>query len=113
MAIKRRMTLRNAGGFLSFGLVMGLLPLLAPSWFPRTGIDGTSTRALWLEVMGVMQTLLGGGPLVWKIAVPALVRWLAYVPAPVSSVPKPAAPVLVFEPPVTLAPAAAQLAEAA
>lgn len=76
------MNLRNAWGFLSFGLVMGLLPVLAPTWFPPTGTDGTSARALWLELMGVVQTLLGGVRVLWQVAVPAAIRWLAFVPSP-------------------------------
>ena len=54
------MNLRDAWGFLSFGLVMGLLPVLVPSWFPPTTLDGSSGRAWWLEVMRVVQTGLGG-----------------------------------------------------
>jgi len=80
------MTIRDAWGFLSFGLVMGLLPVLAPSWFPPTTLDGGSGRALWLEVMGVVQTGLGGGRLLWEFAVPAIVRWLTYTPPALASV---------------------------
>lgn len=76
------MNIRNAWGFLSFGLVMSLLPLLRPAWFPSTGIDGTSARALWLQLMGAVQTLLGGAQVLWRIALPALIRGLAPGPSP-------------------------------
>lgn len=69
---------------------MGLLPQLAPTWFPPTGLDGSSARALWLELMGVVQTLLGGAHVLREMAVPAAIRWLAVTPPPV-------APVLPFE----------------
>ena len=85
---------RNAWGFVSFGTVMSLLPLLAPAWFPPTGIDGASTRAIWLEVMGVFQLLLGGVRVLWHAVVPAFVRWLAFTPPPIA----PLAPVVEFEP---------------
>ena len=84
---------RNAWGFVSFGTVMSVLPLLAPAWFPPTGIDGTSARAIWLEVMGVVQLLLGGLRVLWHAAVPAFVQWLAFTPPPAA----PIAPVVAFE----------------
>jgi hypothetical protein len=74
------MNIRNAWGFLSFGLVMGLLPLLAPTWFPPTGIDGSSARAMWLQLMGVVQTALGGVVVLGQFVVPVAIRWLAFVP---------------------------------
>jgi hypothetical protein len=74
------MNIRDAWGFLSFGLVMGLLPSFAPAWFPPTGIDGSSARAMWLELMGAVQTSLGGGRVLWPMVGPAVTRWLAYVP---------------------------------
>ncbi len=96
------MNLRNAWGFLSFGLVMGLLPLLAPAWFPPTGMDGTSARALWLELMGAVQALLGGVRVLWQVAVPAAIRWLTFVPPP-------PAVVVPFEPEATRLPVAPAL----
>ena len=76
------MNIRNAWGFLSFGLVMSLLPLLRPAWFPSTGMDGTSARALWLELMGAVQTLLGGAQVLWRIALPAAIRGMALERSP-------------------------------
>lgn len=49
----------NAFGFLGVGLAMWLLPALAPSWFTHVAIDGSSTRALWLQVMGPVQVAIG------------------------------------------------------
>lgn len=38
---------------------MWTLPLVAPSLFPPTAIDGSSTRAIWLQLMGLVQTVIG------------------------------------------------------
>ena len=84
---------RNAWGFLSFGFIMGLLPLLKSEWFPPTGVDGTSTRVIWLELMGIIQLLLGGTGVIWLGAIPAAIHWLAFTPPP----PSPVAPVIAFE----------------
>lgn len=54
----------NALGFLTVGLTMCLLPAVVPGWFPHVAVDGTSTRALWSEVMGVVQCCLALGFLV-------------------------------------------------
>lgn len=91
------MNLRDAWVFLSFGLVMGLLPVIAPAWFPPTALDGSSGHALWLELMGLVQTGIGGGCVLWKFGVPAFVRWLAYN-TPAAPTPPPVASVLAFEP---------------
>lgn len=48
------MNFKHAIGFMVVGAVFGLLPTLAPSWCPATGVDGSSTRALWLEVMSTV-----------------------------------------------------------
>src|SRR2546430_872252 len=45
----RIMKIGNAFGFIFYGVLMGLLPAVAPTWFPPTAIDGSSGRALWLE----------------------------------------------------------------
>ena len=78
------MNAHNAWGFFSFGLVMGLLPVLAPAWFPPIGIDGSSGRALWLELMGAVQVALGGLRVLQDLALPALARWLALAPSPLA-----------------------------
>ncbi len=55
------MNFANALGFVGFGITMWLLPHLAPGWFPHTAIDGSSTRALWVQMMGFVQCTLGLG----------------------------------------------------
>jgi hypothetical protein len=62
----------NAAGFVCLGLAMGMLPVLAPGWFPPAAIDGSSARALWLEFMGVLQLLVGGGFLLRAILASAM-----------------------------------------
>lgn len=49
------MKLNHAFGFLLLGTVFGLLPRFAPGWCPVTGVDGTSARELWLQLMGAVQ----------------------------------------------------------
>ncbi len=56
---QRPMNPANAFGFLVLGIVMWALPVAFPAWFPASAIDGSSTRAIWLEVMGVVQAGLG------------------------------------------------------
>lgn len=91
----------NACGFFLLGLAMWMLPVWAPEYFPANGLDGSSTRALWLQTVGVVQALIG----VWFIAslglVPAIARWLANAPAlqprwKNAPVPANAAPVAAF-----------------
>ena len=53
------MTACNAIAFSLFGLVMGFLPAIFPAYFPPTGVQDTSTSALWLEFMGTIQGFLG------------------------------------------------------
>jgi hypothetical protein len=48
------MNLNHAFGFLFVGTVFGLLPRFAPGWCPATGIDGTSARELWLQLMSAL-----------------------------------------------------------
>jgi len=47
---------------------MVLAPFVAPHAFPATAIDGTSTRALWVQVMGIVQASLGGGFLLRELS---------------------------------------------
>lgn len=49
----------NSFGFVLVGAVMVMMPMLAPEVFPPTGFDGTSARALWLEVVGGAQMAIG------------------------------------------------------
>ena len=55
------MKLSDAPGFLVIGSLMSFLPALLPAYFPATGPDGTNTSALWLEVMGGVNNLVGIG----------------------------------------------------
>jgi hypothetical protein len=68
------MNAMNAVVFAALGSVMEILPRLFPSWFPPTGSDQSSTRALWLAVMGALQMALGAGFIVRCHLVPAIFR---------------------------------------
>jgi hypothetical protein len=71
----------NAVVFTAFGSAMEILPKVFPSWFPPTGSDQASTRALWLAIMGAVQISIGIGFIVWAHLVPAVYRILSSVPA--------------------------------
>jgi len=63
---------------------MSFLPAFLPAYFPATGLDGTNTSALWLEVMGAVNNLIGIS-LVARVVPAAVTRMLAWrmpVPAP-------------------------------
>lgn len=62
------------------GAVFALLPRLAPGWFPLTGIDGTSPRMMWLQVMSVLQLGLGLSYFAHRTVV-GLASLLEYAPA--------------------------------
>lgn len=70
----------NAVIFALIGFVMELLPVAFPSWFPPTGCDQSSARALWLDTMGAVQAGLGLGYMVRAHVVPFAARMFA-VPA--------------------------------
>jgi hypothetical protein len=70
----------NALIFTTIGLIMGALPTLFPSHFPPTGADSASTRALWLNVMGAAQIILGVGYLIRTHLVPVTARLLTSLP---------------------------------
>jgi hypothetical protein len=53
---------------------MEVLPKVFPSWFPPTGSDQSSTRALWLALMGAVQISIGMGFIVRAHVVPAVLR---------------------------------------
>lgn len=48
------MNLNHAFGFLFVGTVFGLLPRFAPGLCPVTGVDGTSAREIWLQLMSAL-----------------------------------------------------------
>ena len=53
------MTTNNSLVFLLLGVAMFCAPGELPQFFPANAGDGSCTSALWLEVMGVAQALLG------------------------------------------------------
>jgi hypothetical protein len=67
------MNLANAIAFLVMGTVMEVLPEAFPGWFPRTGLDGTSARALWLHLMGFVEAGISTAFCVTEFVVP----WVA------------------------------------
>jgi len=71
----------NALIFGLFGTSMELLPRAFPSWFPPTGADQASARALWLEVMGAVQIALGAGYMLRAYFVPGVLRIFSAAPA--------------------------------
>jgi hypothetical protein len=75
------MNVLNALIFAAFGAVMEVLPEVFPSWFVRTGADCSSARALWLDVMGVVQIGMGLGCIVSAHLAPFAVRFLSTEPA--------------------------------
>jgi hypothetical protein len=58
------MNATNALLFAVFGFAMEIAPRAFPSFFPHTGGDQYSGRALWLFVMGAAQITVGVGFLV-------------------------------------------------
>jgi hypothetical protein len=71
----------NALAFAALGSVMEILPKMFPSWFPPTGSDQWSTRAVWLGLMGAVQITLGVGFIVRAHVVPFLFSIVSSAPA--------------------------------
>lgn len=72
------MNTQNACGFVSVGLAMWLLPLLAPTLVEPASTVAESTRALWLLVMGFVNTAVGSGWLLhsgWLRWQPRVAAW--------------------------------------
>lgn len=74
------MTTINAYCFLALGTAMNLLPLLAPGAFPG-GIDGANTSALWLQLMGWVNGMLGASYVARLEVLPFVVQVLTWRPA--------------------------------
>ena len=53
------MNFRHALGFFAVGAVLVLIPRIAPGWCPADGVDGSSTRTIWLQIMSFVQMGLG------------------------------------------------------
>jgi hypothetical protein len=75
------MTTIHAYSFLVLGWGLGLLPLVAPGYFPPTGLDGSSTSALWLQLMGGVNGAVGTGYVARLQVLPAVAQVLAWRPA--------------------------------
>lgn len=56
---------------------MWLLPILLPASFPHVAVDGSSTRALWTQLMGLVELVLGAGYLGRHWCLPAFASWLS------------------------------------
>jgi hypothetical protein len=77
MKSTHEMNPRNGFAFLAVGFFMWLLPALTPGLFPTPYYGGANSQALWLEGMGVIQLLLGGGLVIRHFLLPAATRWMA------------------------------------
>jgi len=75
------MTTIHAYAFLTLGGVLNLLPLLAPAHIPPNSPDGSSTSALWLQLMGWVNGGLGAGYAARLQVLPAVAQVLAWRPA--------------------------------
>jgi hypothetical protein len=75
------MNATNALAFAALGCLMELLPRAFPSWFPPTGADESSGRALWLGVMGATQITIGVGFLLTAHVFPVLRSHFVRVPS--------------------------------
>jgi hypothetical protein len=53
------MNFRHALGFFAVGAVLALIPRIAPGWCLPTGVDGSSTRTIWLQIMSFVLMGLG------------------------------------------------------
>jgi hypothetical protein len=53
------MTTSNALGFFLVGIAMFFAPALLPDSFAVRALDGSSTSALWLGVMGLFKAAMG------------------------------------------------------
>ena len=67
----------HASSFLFSGLVLWLLPAIAPGLFLRLSIDGSSARELWVQIMAVVNASVG----VIGILQHAVLPWLSALPA--------------------------------
>jgi hypothetical protein len=54
-----RMNFRNALGFFAVGAVLALIPRFAPGLVSSTGVDGSSTQTIWLQIMSFVLMGLG------------------------------------------------------
>lgn len=76
------MTSLYAYGFLVLGGALHLLPLVAPAHFPPNSIDGANTSALWLQLMGWVNGVIGAFYLLRLEILPGIAQVLAWRPTP-------------------------------
>lgn len=85
------MNFLHAFGFLVTGVISGLLPRWFPGLCEATGVDGSSTRELWLQVMSFVQVSLAGYYFLYRVCAwlgevmpftPALDETVAPLPRP-------------------------------
>jgi len=72
--------LLNALIFAALGSALEILPRAFPGWFPHTGADSASSRAIWLKLMGSLQIALGLGFILRAHVVPVVLRIVATAP---------------------------------
>jgi hypothetical protein len=68
------MTTLNALGFFLLGMVLFFAPAFFPEYFAVKALDGSSTSALWLAVMGLLQGSMGIACIIRNEAVPFTVK---------------------------------------
>jgi hypothetical protein len=66
------MNCTNAVAFLVCGIAMWASPSALPGLFRHTAIDGASTRALWIQFMGLVHCVFGSAFLIRRWATVAL-----------------------------------------
>ena len=76
-----RMNFRQALGFFTVGAVFALIPRYAPGWCESTGLDGSSTRLIWLQLMSLVLMGLGLAHFARRTLV-GLASLLEYTPQP-------------------------------
>lgn len=76
------MTSLHAYGFLILGSIGHVLPLVAPGQFPPNSVDGANTSALWLQVMGAVNGVIGAFYLIRLEIIPFVAQVLAWRPTP-------------------------------
>ena len=76
-----RMNFRQALGFFTVGAVFALIPRYAPGWCESTGLDGSSTRLIWLQIMSLVLMGLGLAHFARRTLV-GLASLLEYTPQP-------------------------------
>ncbi len=81
------MNFMRAVGFLAVGLVLQQIPHWAPSWCTGLAGDGSSTRLIWLQLMGTLQIGIAGFYFVRSTG-GVLTKLMRYEPRPYVETPK-------------------------